>query len=304
MILKQTQRYTHVTDEHLPIAPEHQGRELAAPWRRAAAVMTDLFLCVLFVLPIWILGVCLTALHLQAPSILPYMMTMFDYDTPEEKKEELAAAAIPELGMLISRRRPDLLPPEIHEAIRQGDDEKLMDFISTSSFRFDLGERGASTFDLSENRYEFRNDILFGRFAAAFGSLSGFLLYFTLMTWWLRGRTPGKWLAGIRTVRLDGKRLSLWDAFGRAGGYSASLSTFGLGFLEVLWHPNRQTIHDRISGTVVVRWPRLTPKAKTPELAESPKETLPKQQDPEPEKESPGKESPEQRENAEEEKRQ
>ncbi len=31
------------------------------------------------------------------------------------------------------------------------------------------------------------------------------------------------------------------------------LSTFGLGFLEALWNPNRQTIHDRISGTVVLR---------------------------------------------------
>ena len=45
-------------------------------------------------------------------------------------------------------------------------------------------------------------------------------------------------------------------AFGRAGGYSASLSTFGLGFLEALWNPNRQTIHDRISGTVVLRCSR------------------------------------------------
>ena len=50
--------------------------------------------------------------------------------------------------------------------------------------------------------------------------------------------------------------MTLWDAFGRAGGYTASLSTFGLGFLEALWNPNRQTIHDRISGTVVLRCSR------------------------------------------------
>lgn len=64
---------------------------------------------------------------------------------------------------------------------------------------------------------------------------------------------------GLRVARLDGNRLSLWDAFGRAGGYSASLSTLGLGFLEACWNPNRQTVHDRISGTVVLTWPRRGP---------------------------------------------
>lgn len=79
------------------------------------------------------------------------------------------------------------------------------------------------------------------------------MLYFTFFTWIMKGKTPGKWLFGIRVVRLDGKPIGLWDAFGRAGGYSASLSTLGLGFLEAIWHPNRQTVHDRISGTVVIR---------------------------------------------------
>jgi len=60
-------------------------------------------------------------------------------------------------------------------------------------------------------------------------------------------------LLRIRVLRLDNKRLTLWDAFGRAGGYSASVATLGLGFLEALWHPNRQAIHDRIARTVVVR---------------------------------------------------
>ena len=53
-------------------------------------------------------------------------------------------------------------------------------------------------------------------------------------------------------VRLDGRRLTLWNAFSRAGGYSASFATFGLGFLEAFWHPNRQAVHDLISGTVVI----------------------------------------------------
>jgi uncharacterized RDD family membrane protein YckC len=66
----------------------------------------------------------------------------------------------------------------------------------------------------------------------------------------MKGKTPGKTLAGIRVTVLDGRRLSLWNSFGRAGRYAASAAT---GFLEAFWHPNRQTIHDRIAGTVVTR---------------------------------------------------
>ncbi len=79
------------------------------------------------------------------------------------------------------------------------------------------------------------------------------LAYFALLTWRLRGRTAGRWIFGIRVVKLDGTPLGLWDSFGRAGGYSASFATLGLGFLEAFWHPNRQTVHDRVSSTVVIR---------------------------------------------------
>ena len=63
------------------------------------------------------------------------------------------------------------------------------------------------------------------------------------------------------------KRSKRRDAFGRTGGYSASLSTFGFGFLEAFWNPNRQTVHDRISGTVVLWWPRRGRKGEGAEVA-------------------------------------
>lgn len=44
-----------------------------------------------------------------------------------------------------------------------------------------------------------------------------------------------------------------WDAFGRFGGYAAGLATGLLGFLQVFWDPNRQALHDRVAGTVVIR---------------------------------------------------
>ena len=77
-------------------------------------------------------------------------------------------------------------------------------------------------------------------------------LYFTFLTGFFRGRTPGKRLLGIRIVRLDGKPLGYWVSFERFGGYAASLFTGFEGFLRILWDPNRQGLEDKLAETVVV----------------------------------------------------
>lgn len=87
-----------------------------------------------------------------------------------------------------------------------------------------------------------------------FGITIGWVgLYFTLFLAWWGGRTPGKYLLGIRVVRLSGEPLSLWFAFERFGGYAAGLATGLFGFAQLYWDPNRQAIHDRVARTVVVR---------------------------------------------------
>lgn len=77
-------------------------------------------------------------------------------------------------------------------------------------------------------------------------------LYMTVILSWWKGRTVGKKLMGIRVVRLDGHPITWWTAFERAGGYAAGFATGLLGFAQVWWDANRQAIHDRIVGTVVV----------------------------------------------------
>lgn len=77
-------------------------------------------------------------------------------------------------------------------------------------------------------------------------------LYFTLATAVLNGQTLGKRIVSIRVLQLDGTPLSVWDSFGRYGGYAAGLATGFLGFLQVFWDPNKQAIHDRISSTIVI----------------------------------------------------
>jgi hypothetical protein len=77
-------------------------------------------------------------------------------------------------------------------------------------------------------------------------------LYLTVMLSWWKGQTIGKRLLKIRVLRLDGEPITWWTAFERAGGYAAGIATGLLGFAQVYWDSNRQAIHDRIVGTVVV----------------------------------------------------
>ncbi|MFQ3248704.1 MAG: putative RDD family membrane protein YckC [Glaciecola sp.] len=78
-------------------------------------------------------------------------------------------------------------------------------------------------------------------------------LYFSVFTAWWRGQTIGKKLLGIEVVKLDGNYPSLWESFGRYGGYGAGFATGLLGFLQIYWDPNRQAIQDKISETLVLR---------------------------------------------------
>ncbi|MFA7331763.1 MAG: RDD family protein [Candidatus Delongbacteria bacterium] len=78
-------------------------------------------------------------------------------------------------------------------------------------------------------------------------------LYFGLLTWWGRGQTPGKKWLGIRVESLVHERLTLWHSVERSLGYAASVLEGGFGFAQYYIHPNRQTVHDRIAETIVIR---------------------------------------------------
>jgi len=82
------------------------------------------------------------------------------------------------------------------------------------------------------------------------------VVYCGLVVWRTNGFTLGKWLTGIRIVSLTNERISLWQSVERALGYGASLLEAGSGFIQYGIHPNKQTVHDRIAETIVVRLPR------------------------------------------------
>jgi uncharacterized RDD family membrane protein YckC len=104
---------------------------------------------------------------------------------------------------------------------------------------------------------QWRDDALrrLHRFGLRFGWA---IAYFSLLPFWWKGQTAGKRLFGLRVVELTGKPLGLMTCFGRYGGYAAGLATGGMGFVQVLWDPNRQAVQDKLAHTVVVdlRGPR------------------------------------------------
>ena len=110
-------------------------------------------------------------------------------------------------------------------------------------------------------------DWLRGVFADLGISFGWAAVYFTICVAWLNGKTVGKWIVGTRIIRIDGRDLSLWDSFGRYGGYGAGLATGLLGYLQVYWDVNRQAIQDKISETVVIDTRKPTYQAQVVEQA-------------------------------------
>ncbi len=80
-------------------------------------------------------------------------------------------------------------------------------------------------------------------------------LYFILL-WGLKGTTLGGVVLGIKLVRLDDKPVDWAVALVRALGAFLSLCVVGLGFIWVVWDPQRQSWHDKIAGTTLVKMPK------------------------------------------------
>ncbi|MEY2685935.1 MAG: hypothetical protein RL375_133 [Pseudomonadota bacterium] len=87
--------------------------------------------------------------------------------------------------------------------------------------------------------------------------LAVFVAYFSLATFVGKGATVGKKLLGIQVISVVHDHLSLWHCVERALGYAASSLEAGFGFVQFFLHPNRQTVHDRIAETIVIRRPTV-----------------------------------------------
>jgi uncharacterized RDD family membrane protein YckC len=67
------------------------------------------------------------------------------------------------------------------------------------------------------------------------------------------GKTVGKNALKIRVVRTDGGNLTSGSMFLRhVVGYFVSGLLLGIGFLWVLWDPDKEALHDKLSRTAVI----------------------------------------------------
>ncbi len=80
-------------------------------------------------------------------------------------------------------------------------------------------------------------------------------IYGALM-WKLKGTTVGGIICNLRVVRLDGREIDWATSIVRALGCFLSLAAVLLGFIWIIFDPERQAWHDKIAGTVVVRVPK------------------------------------------------
>lgn len=77
--------------------------------------------------------------------------------------------------------------------------------------------------------------------------------------WKLRGTTIGGIICHLSVERMDGRPIDWPTAIVRALGCFVSLFVVGLGFLWIVFDPERQSWHDKIAGTIVVVTPRGQP---------------------------------------------
>jgi uncharacterized RDD family membrane protein YckC len=90
----------------------------------------------------------------------------------------------------------------------------------------------------------------------------GFPLWFAVynvVMWGAKGTTVGGIICGLKIVRLDDRPVDWGVAAVRGLGGFLSLAVAGLGFIWVAFDPEKQSWHDKIAGTTIVKVPRGTP---------------------------------------------
>lgn len=156
----------------------------------------------------------------------------------EQAREQMNEAQISQLSSSMQERFKSA-----RQDIAVIEDDRQADKIDSDSDEKSVKE-DTSTYGIVDWIIKFADDLGVGFGWAA--------LYFTALTTWFQGRTVGKKLMGIRVIKLNNRRINLWESFERYGGYAAGLVTGLLGFLQIFWDPNRQAIQDKISETLVI----------------------------------------------------
>jgi uncharacterized RDD family membrane protein YckC len=79
---------------------------------------------------------------------------------------------------------------------------------------------------------------------------------YAAVMWKVKGTTIGGIICGLKVARLDDRPIDWATAIVRALGCFVSLTVAGLGFIWVAFDDQRQSWHDKIGGTIVVKAPK------------------------------------------------
>jgi hypothetical protein len=254
-----------VSADTLAVAPAVLGTPLAEPWRRLAAMCLDLVAVGLLSLlsSPW-LGLATGSLLVvlfgnSAAAPLPLKTVRWICRGLGSGLAFLSALALGHVSLIRQEGlhldaltgRPPI--PALSETVSVAPDASMTELrTATAQLQRQVESLKAEHRELeaasTSATYRARS------FANALGVTFGWSgVYFTLLAGALGGRTPGKLLLRIRVVKINGQDFTFFDAFVRHGGYVAGIAMGMIGFLKLLWEPNRQAVEDRIAGTVVVR---------------------------------------------------
>jgi uncharacterized RDD family membrane protein YckC len=124
----------------------------------------------------------------------------------------------------------------------------LIDAVALGFASFVVG----ALWGLLAGRMVYTNPVGYLVFAYILSIVTGWL-YFAIFESSEYQATPGKMLLKITVVDEQFKRLTFANASGRFFGKILSTIILLIGYLMVLWTPNRQALHDQIAKTFVVR---------------------------------------------------
>jgi uncharacterized RDD family membrane protein YckC len=113
----------------------------------------------------------------------------------------------------------------------------------------------ASSMDWSDSDLpeEALGALLGATFVVAFFAVIASWLYYALMQSSSKQATLGQMALGIRVTDLQGRRISFGRATGRHFATILTGLTLGIGYLIMLLTEKKQTLHDLIASTLVVR---------------------------------------------------
>ncbi len=253
-----------VAPEALAVAPAVLGRPLAEPWRRFAAMAVDVVVVGLLSLlakPFLALGTgALLIVLLGNNSQAPLALKVFRWicrglgvgviglavlaigHSSLLRSSGLRLEALTGQAPSAALKETVFVPANASYADLRRATEELQDQVD--ALKQEYAEQQAAGVS-----WLHRARALSGALGVTFG-WSG--IYFTLLAGLWQGRTLGKFLLRTQAVKINGSALTFFDAFIRHGGYIAGIAMGMIGFLKLLWEPNRQTVEDRIAGTVVV----------------------------------------------------